>query len=148
VVGLAARCFASNEQEIRPTSPLQEGRSVYAAGDLTRVSAFGDGAIATYDKRSKDGHIKRLPRPKEMSVEAGTFLDMIITCESCAVRDIGCDDCILTFFISKVDAKTNGNADTKSESAAVAIEIPDSTAEAIDLLSSRGIIRPLRFNSA
>jgi hypothetical protein len=75
-----------------------------------------------------------------MSVEADNVLDMIISCESCAVRDIGCDDCILTFFISKVDAK--------SESEAIAIEIPDSTAEAIDLLSSRGIIRPLRYNSA
>lgn len=83
-----------------------------------------------------------------MSVEADTFLDMIISCESCAVRDIGCDDCILTFFISKVDTKRNGNADTRSEAEAIAIEIPDSTAEAIDLLSSRGIIRPLRYNSA
>jgi hypothetical protein len=83
-----------------------------------------------------------------MSVEADTVLDMIISCESCAVRDIGCDDCILTFFISKVDTKANGNADNKSDSEAIAIEIPDSTAEAIDLLSSRGIIRPLRYNSA
>jgi DNA-directed RNA polymerase beta subunit len=75
-----------------------------------------------------------------MSVEADTFFYMIISCESCAVRDIGCEDCILTFFIAK--------SETKKESEAIAIEIPDSTAEAIDLLSSRGIIRPLRYNSA
>jgi hypothetical protein len=60
---------------------------------------------------------------------------MIISCDTCAIRDIGCEDCILTFFISK-----------KIE--ATLCEIPDSTADAIDLLSSRGIVRPLRFNSA
>ena len=81
-------------------------------------------------------------------MEADTFLDMIISCESCAVRDIGCDDCILTFFISKVDTRVDSKVATKNDSEAIAIEIPDSTAEAIDLLSSRGIIRPLRYNSA
>jgi len=60
---------------------------------------------------------------------------MIISCQTCAVRDIGCEDCILTFFIAK-----------KSEPEVC--EIPDSTADAIDLLSSRGIVRPLRFNTA
>ncbi|ASY25788.1 hypothetical protein A1sIIB106_04065 [Candidatus Planktophila lacus] len=63
---------------------------------------------------------------------------MIITCDSCAVRDIGCNDCVLTFLLStpKKDQRTE------------ICEIPDTTAEAIDLLSSRGIVRPLRFNSA
>jgi hypothetical protein len=64
---------------------------------------------------------------------------MIIKCETCAVRDIGCDDCILTFFITN---KADKSSDEKL------CEIPDSTADAIDLLSSRGIVRPLRFNSA
>jgi hypothetical protein len=75
-----------------------------------------------------------------MSVEADTFFYMIISCESCAIQDIGCEDCILTFFVTKSESKKGFEA--------IAIEIPDSTAEAIDLLSSRGIIRPLRFNSA
>jgi hypothetical protein len=65
----------------------------------------------------------------------GYIFFMIISCDTCAIRDIGCEDCILTFFISK-----------KSEPALC--EIPDSTADAIDLLSSRGIVRPLRFNTA
>jgi len=65
----------------------------------------------------------------------GYIFSMIISCDTCAVKDIGCEDCILTFFISK-----------KSE--AVLCEIPDSTAGAIELLSSRGIVRPLRFNTA
>ena len=63
---------------------------------------------------------------------------MIITCDSCAVRDIGCNDCVLTFLLST--PKKDQRSDT--------CEIPDTTAEAIDLLSSRGIVRPLRFNSA
>ncbi|WP_125932397.1 hypothetical protein [Candidatus Planktophila lacus] len=63
---------------------------------------------------------------------------MIITCDSCAVRDIGCNDCVLTFLLS------TPKKDQRSE----ICEIPDTTAEAIDLLSSRGIVRPLRFNSA
>jgi hypothetical protein len=61
---------------------------------------------------------------------------MIIKCETCAVRDIGCGDCVLTFFLEK------------KQDQSAHCEIPDRTAEAIDLLSSRGIIRPLRFNSA
>jgi len=71
-----------------------------------------------------------------MSVEVDIFFYMIISCDTCAVRDIGCNDCILTYFI------------TNKESNQAHREIPDSTAEAIDLLSSRGIVRPLRFNSA
>jgi hypothetical protein len=71
-----------------------------------------------------------------MSVEVAIFFHMIISCDTCAIRDVGCDDCILTFFI------------TNKESKEVLCEIPDSTAEAIDLLSSRGLVRPLRFNSA
>jgi hypothetical protein len=63
---------------------------------------------------------------------------MIITCDTCAVRDIGCNDCVLTFLL----------AAPNKEIGAQSCEIPDSTADAINLLSSRGIVRPLRFNSA
>jgi hypothetical protein len=63
---------------------------------------------------------------------------MIITCDSCAVRDIGCNDCVLTFLLSA----------PKRDQRSDICEIPDSTADAIDLLSSRGLVRPLRFNSA
>ena len=71
-----------------------------------------------------------------MSVEADIFFYMIISCDTCAIRHVGCNDCILTYFI------------TKKEPQEALHEIPDSTADAIDLLSSRGLVRPLRFNSA
>ena len=73
-----------------------------------------------------------------MSVVGRIVSVMIITCDTCAVRDIGCNDCVLTFLLSN-------QAKRKPDQIC---EIPDSTAEAIDLLSSRGIVRPLRFNSA
>jgi hypothetical protein len=73
-----------------------------------------------------------------MSVLARTVCFMIITCDSCAVRDIGCNDCVLTFLLST----------PKSEQRSETCEIPDKTAEVIDLLSSRGLVRPLRYNSA
>ena len=73
-----------------------------------------------------------------MSVRRRNVSIMIITCDSCAVRDIGCKDCVLTFLLS------TPKKDQRSETC----EIPDSTAEVIDLLSSRGLVRPLRYNSA
>ena len=73
-----------------------------------------------------------------MSVLARTVSFMIITCDSCAVRDIGCNDCVLTFLLS------SPKSDQRNETC----EIPDTTAEVIDLLSSRGLVRPLRYNSA
>ena len=81
-----------------------------------------------------------------MSVVARNVSDMIITCDTCAVRDIGCNDCVLTFLLTNPLTNPLTNQ-VKSKSDQIC-EIPDSTAEAIDLLSSRGIVRPLRFNSA
>lgn len=73
-----------------------------------------------------------------MSVASDTFVNMIITCDTCAVRDIGCNDCVLSYLlIPLTDAPRP-----------VVQEIPDQTAEAIELLASRGIVRPLRFNRA
>lgn len=69
---------------------------------------------------------------------ARTVSFMIITCDSCAVRDIGCNDCVLTFLLSTPQSNQSGET----------CEIPDTTAEVIDLLSSRGLVRPLRYNSA
>ena len=90
-------------------------------------------------KDAKTDMAERLSRARTLlGLSVGAFIvsRMIIKCETCAVRDIGCGDCVLTFFLDK-------NRDKSTH-----CEIPDKTAEAIDLLSSRGIVRPLRFNSA
>ena len=73
-----------------------------------------------------------------MSVARSIVSDMIITCDTCAVRDIGCNDCVLSFLLTRSEKPNSDQI----------CEIPDTTADAINLLSSRGIVRPLRFNSA
>jgi hypothetical protein len=55
---------------------------------------------------------------------------MIIDCDTCAVRDIACQDCVVTFLLSP------------------AHDVSDKTVEAIGLLSSRGIVPPMRFQRA
>lgn len=68
---------------------------------------------------------------------------MIITCDSCAVRDIGCNDCVLSYLLKPRNPQLIQIARPDE-----ICEIPDQTAEAIELLASRGIVRPLRFNRA
>ncbi|MEI9907471.1 MAG: hypothetical protein WDO06_05875 [Actinomycetota bacterium] len=58
---------------------------------------------------------------------------MIIDCASCVVRDIACSDCVVTAFLDMPTVKR---------------ELPEETMEAIELLSSRGLIAPMRFKGA
>ena len=55
---------------------------------------------------------------------------MIIDCDTCVVRDIACQDCVVTFLL------------------APAKDVSEKTIEAIGLLSSRGIVPPMRFQKA
>ena len=58
---------------------------------------------------------------------------MIIDCASCQMRDIACTDCVVTAFL---DMPT------------INAELPEETLEAIELLSSRGLVAPMRFKGA
>lgn len=69
-----------------------------------------------------------------MSVAAGRFPGMIINCETCIMRDIACSDCMVTSLLASPGT--------------VVPEVSQGTIEAIELLSSRGIIRPMRFQRA
>ena len=55
---------------------------------------------------------------------------MIIDCETCVVRDIACQDCVVTFLLAPAE------------------DVSKKTVEAIGLLSSRGIVPPMRFQRA
>jgi hypothetical protein len=55
---------------------------------------------------------------------------MIIDCGTCAVRDIACQDCVVTFLLAPAE------------------DVSEKTVEAIGLLSSRGIVPPMRFQKA
>lgn len=76
-----------------------------------------------------------------MSVVESSLRFMIIDCESCSLFDPAvtenpaCDDCVVSVIIS-MDSLTQK----------IKPEIPDEAEEALALLSSRGIVPPLRFN--
>lgn len=55
---------------------------------------------------------------------------MIIDCDTCIMRDIACQDCVVTSLLAPQD------------------DVSEKTVEAIGLLSSRGIVPPIRFQRA
>ena len=65
-----------------------------------------------------------------MSVGAFTLFNMIIDCDSCSLRDLACKDCVVSFFLNKAEDS---------------VDLSNQTADALQLLSSRGIVPPLRF---
>ena len=75
-------------------------------------------------------------RGRSVSVLCSTFLYMIIDCGSCVMAEIACSDCVVATLLELTPAN------------AVTAEVSDGTVEAICLLSSRGIVRPLRFSTA
>jgi hypothetical protein len=65
-----------------------------------------------------------------MSVAAFTLCNMIIDCDSCSLRDLACKDCVVTFFLNKAEDS---------------LDLSNQTTDALELLSSRGIVPPLRY---
>jgi hypothetical protein len=58
---------------------------------------------------------------------------MIIECETCTMREIACDDCVISsLLLLPVSDET---------------EVSDRTVDALKLLSSRGIVAPLRYRA-
>mgnify|MGYP001793312470 CR=1 FL=1 len=55
---------------------------------------------------------------------------MIIDCDTCIMRDIACPDCFVTSLLVPQEV------------------VSEKTVEAIELLSSRGIVSPIRFQRA
>lgn len=55
---------------------------------------------------------------------------MIIDCDSCIVRDIACQDCVVSVLIGPPEP---------------ACALDPESARVIDLLASRGMVPPLRF---
>lgn len=65
-----------------------------------------------------------------MSVGGFTLENMIIDCDSCSLRDLACKDCVVTFFLNKAEDS---------------LDLSNQTTDALELLSSRGIVPPLRY---
>ena len=66
-----------------------------------------------------------------MSVAGPTVSLMIIDCDTCTMRDVACGDCVVTILIGPPP-----NSNLEAEEARV-----------IDLLASRGMIPPLRYEN-
>jgi hypothetical protein len=58
---------------------------------------------------------------------------MIIDCDTCTMREIACDDCVISSLLLLP--------------ATDRAEVSDKTVEALKLLSSRGIVAPLRYRA-
>jgi hypothetical protein len=69
-----------------------------------------------------------------MSVPLSIVAFMIIDCDSCIMRDIACKDCVVSVLISAPSNQSHEPSELGLEEARV-----------IDLLSSRGMIPPLRY---
>jgi hypothetical protein len=69
-----------------------------------------------------------------MSVPLSIVVIMIIDCDSCIMRDIACKDCVVSVLISAPNNESHEPSELGLEEARV-----------IDLLSSRGMIPPLRY---
>jgi hypothetical protein len=69
-----------------------------------------------------------------MSVPLSIVVFMIIDCDSCIMRDIACKDCVVSVLISAPNNESHEPSELGLEEARV-----------IDLLSSRGMIPPLRY---
>jgi hypothetical protein len=55
---------------------------------------------------------------------------MIINCDTCVMRDIACQDCVVTFLLAPAE------------------DVSEKAVEAIELLASRGMVPPMRFERA
>ena len=58
---------------------------------------------------------------------------MIIDCDTCTMREIACNDCVISSLLLLPVADAG--------------EVSDTTVAALKLLSSRGIVAPLRYRS-
>ncbi|MCX6430346.1 MAG: hypothetical protein NTX12_05190 [Actinobacteria bacterium] len=73
--------------------------------------------------------------PTVLSVSGDHYsLFMIINCQTCTMRNIACADCVVTAFLAPV--------------VEFVPEVSQSTVEALQVLSSSGLVRPLRYKSA
>jgi hypothetical protein len=61
---------------------------------------------------------------------------MLIDCETCTVRDIECDDCVVTFLLSTPPVVAG---------LPLAVRLDDDEAGALRVLADSGLVPPLRL---
>ena len=68
-----------------------------------------------------------------MSVLRFTLSNMIIDCDTCAMRDLACSDCVVSVLLT-ISGRPNA-------------EISTAEVSAISALSDKGLVPPLRFRA-
>jgi hypothetical protein len=74
---------------------------------------------------------------------------MLIDCESCAMRDIACSDCVVTMLLDglPVGGRQIGGLQGRAGrlGPAPTVEFDDDERRAVDVLAEAGLISPLRL---
>ena len=68
---------------------------------------------------------------------------MLIDCQRCIMRNIACSDCVVSTLLATPESALPHLSQLNQLNQVS--EVSEGTAEAIELLSSRGILRPIRF---
>jgi hypothetical protein len=63
-------------------------------------------------------------------------LTMLIDCDTCAMRDIACSDCVITMLLDRPAHSAPG---------AMTADLDDDERRAVDVLADAGLIAPLRL---
>jgi hypothetical protein len=66
--------------------------------------------------------------------------DMLIDCDTCAVRNVHCHDCVVSVFLALPRA-----GEIAAPGPAAAVELDDSETDAIGTLMAAGLVPPLRL---
>ena len=66
---------------------------------------------------------------------------MLIDCDSCAVRDLQCTDCVVTALLGPI----SGARDHSARTAHSAVHVDDDERRALDVLADSGLVPRLRL---
>ena len=71
---------------------------------------------------------------------------MLIDCDSCAMRDIACSDCVMTMLLAGPgQLAANGNGNGPDHGAGQRVDLDEDEQRAVDVLAGAGLIAPLRL---
>ena len=72
---------------------------------------------------------------------------MIIDCDTCAVRGLACDDCVVTVLLAAQEPAAGSSADWAARTSPTGrpVELDPLEAQALDALAAGGLLPPLRL---
>jgi hypothetical protein len=70
---------------------------------------------------------------------------MLIDCDTCAMRDIACSDCVITMLLDGPTHAARSAHSARSAQQGVTADFDDDERRAVDALAGAGLIAPLRL---